>query len=513
VVAGALAVLTLAAVLALPMEYVAPFVGVTMVGAAFHRELLAWPSLVGALIVVILVIPIRRYTLSVDAGPFELEPYRVLVGFIVIGWIASLLVDRRVRLRSTGLEGPIALIWIAIVGSIFVNLETISALGLEQSVVKNLTFFASFFVVLYLIVSVVPKQTLRKLVEILVGLGALVAASAVIESRTGTNMFNGLASWIPFLQEHYLPYQSVGLDDAGFARGERLRTYASAEHPIALSAVLAMLAPVALALRLGGGGRRWYVAAAFLTLGALATVSRTGVVMLLVIGLVFLWLRPMDTVRLWWLIIPLVFIVHAVLPSTMGSLKSSFFPEGGLIEEQRSSAGSRTAGGRVADLAPTLAEVSRKPFLGVGYGSQVVHGQQAQDFQNPPEVAAEAAKARILDNQWLGTLLEVGILGVLSWLWFFRRFIARVARAAKADHSERGWMLVAIASAVFAYAVGALTFDAFAFVQSVFVLFILIGFGTVLLRTGPEPAPEDAERVPEGADRPPLAAADSLARA
>ena len=486
-----LGLLCLIAIVALRLELLAAVLALLMLVAAFDRQVLAWPSLIAALIVLILIIPIRRYTLPVNVGGFELEPYRVLVAFIVVGWIAALLVDPRVRLRRTGLEAPIAAIWIAILASIFVNFDRISEFGVETNVVKSITFLLSFFVVLYVISSVVSSSAAMRLVKVLVAVGSLVAVLAVIESRTGKNAFNGFG-WVPFLRENVLPNPEA--DVTGFTRGDRLRTYASAEHPIALAAALAMLVPVALALALSGS-RRWFAAAAVLTLGTLSTVSRTGVVMLAVIGLVFLWLRPLRTIQMWWALIPLLFVIHASLPNTIGVLKSSFFPPGDLLQEQRSSATSRTAGGRVADLAPTLNEVSRSPFLGVGFGSQVVEPPGVSQPKNPPEVPLpEAAKARILDNQWLGLLLEVGMLGLLAWAWFFAGFIRRAARAAKEDHSDRGWMLVGLTAAVFAYAIGMLTFDAFAFVQSVFILFILVAFGTVLLRVRPQPAAREPER-------------------
>src|SRR5688500_16876004 len=68
-------------------------------GVMFRRSLLQWPSLLAALILVILLIPIKRYRIAVDL-PFELEPYRIAVVLIAAVWGSSLLIDRRVRLRA-----------------------------------------------------------------------------------------------------------------------------------------------------------------------------------------------------------------------------------------------------------------------------------------------------------------------------------------------------------------------------------------------------------------------------
>jgi hypothetical protein len=60
-----------------------------------------WSYLLGGLILVIMLVPIRRYTLPANL-PFQLELYRLFVAALVVGWVASLLVDHRVRLRRTG---------------------------------------------------------------------------------------------------------------------------------------------------------------------------------------------------------------------------------------------------------------------------------------------------------------------------------------------------------------------------------------------------------------------------
>ena len=48
----------------------------------------------------------RRYALPVEL-PFELEPYRILIGLAIILWTLSLLAQPDVALRRSGLEGPV----------------------------------------------------------------------------------------------------------------------------------------------------------------------------------------------------------------------------------------------------------------------------------------------------------------------------------------------------------------------------------------------------------------------
>jgi O-antigen ligase len=418
--------------------------------AAGHRTLLQWRMLLAGLILVILLIPIKRYRITADL-PFELEPYRIAVMLIAAGWIASLLIDPRVRLRPTGFEGPLVLVVLAAVGSVMTNGAHISELGVDDKVLKSLTFLASFILILYLIVSVVKtRKMIDTLLRVLVGGGALVAFLAIIEARLGVNLFDRLTI-IPLLDQ--VPVSEFD------ERGGRVRAYGPAQHPIALSAGLVLLIAPAIYLAWSGKNNRWWAAVLMLVLGALSTMSRTAVVMLLVVGVVFFWLRRDETKRLWPFLLPALLVVHFALPGTIGGLKASFFPEGGLIANQSQSVGS--------DLGPALVEWSQNPVFGQGYGSRVVDGE------NP--------NAQILDNQWLGSLLETGIAGVLAFAWLFLRAVRRLGRAAKQDRTPAGSLYVALAASIAAFGVGMLTFDAFAFIQVTFFLFMLLAFAASAL--------------------------------
>ena len=157
------------------------------------------------------------------------------------------------------------------------------------------------------------------------------AVLAVLEARAGMTPFTRLDQLLPFLSQD----PSFG---GALGRGGATRAYGPAEHPIALGAALVMLVPLAIYV-VRTPSARWWFATAALVVGVLATVSRTGVVMLLVVGLVFLWLRPRETRRLWPALVPVLVVTHFAVPGTLGSLKQAFLPEAGLVEEQRGSAG------------------------------------------------------------------------------------------------------------------------------------------------------------------------------
>jgi hypothetical protein len=447
--------------------------GAALLAAALAawRPTVHWRHALTLLLLVVLFIPIRRYRMPGDL-PFQAEPYRVLVAVLVLGWIASLLVDARVRLRHSGFGGPVFAVLAAALASIAVNPDRVNLL--QSQVAKAFTFLLSFILVFYLVVSCIRRRAAADLlVKTLVVGGAVTAILATIEARTGWSPFTRLDAVLPFLT----PFEAA---DTNFDIARGPRAYGSAQHPIALSAALVLLVPLG-AYLIRTASRAWWLALAALVLGVMSTVSRTGVVMLFVVGLIFLWLRPRETRRFWPALIPLLVATQLLLPGTLGTLKYSFFPEQGLIEDQSGLAGDCRSSGRVADLGPSLREWARKPVFGYGFGTRVVEGP------NP--------NACILDNQWLGNLLEVGAVGALAWLWLFLRGVRRLGRRAKTDSSADGWLVAATTASVAAFAVGMFTFDSFSFVQVTFLFFIILALGASRATVATRPAAPEAGRA------------------
>ena len=464
-IAASLALLAAAVVSGVFARPAVAVVVLATVAAASRITSVGWPRLIALLILIILLIPIRRYELPGNL-PFQLEPYRVFVVLLVVGWGASLLVDRRVRPRWTGFEWPLGIIVGAMVASIVANPGRVQEASVEVG--KSFTFFLSFLLLLYVFSSTIRRlEEVDRLAKTLVAAGAVVALFAVVEARTGFNVFNHLGHVFPFLRD-------LG-DVGGFQRlgTAKLRVFASAQHPIALSAALVMLSTLAFYLARRYRQRRWILCGFLFAAACASTVSRTGIVMFVVAALVFLWLRPRETRRLWPAVLPLLVAIHFVLPGTLGAIKQSFFPAGGLVAEQRVSPGS-SGSGRLADLGPAIDEWKAQPLFGQGFGTRVIY-----------PTGGFGTRSNILDDQWLGTLLEAGALGAFGWLWFFVRAVRRFGAEAKRDDSDRGWLLASLAAGVAAYGVGMLTYDAFSFIQVTFLLFIFVGLGSAVLAESP----------------------------
>ena len=483
---------------------VAPAAGVVILLSLFavaHRVVLRWDVLVAALVVVVLVIPIKRYGFAV-ALPFDLEPYRILIAVLIAMWIGALLIQPDVRLTRSALDGPLLLFGLAVIASVALNPGSIthfnvigSFIGTEvgdrvidftripiydvsENVTKELLFLASFYLAFYFIVSIVRSpEAIHTVLRALVAGAAVVAFFAIIERRSGYNVFDHLEGWIPMLR-----FES-GLDESSISRAGRLRVYGPAQHPIALAALFVITLPPSVYFAYLTRRKLWYTTSAVLTLGAMSTVSRTSVTMLVAVAVVFLILRPAVMKRVWLLALPALIVVHLAVPGAIGGLRQAFFPPEGIVADQTE------YGGRISSrrLDPQFDIIKAQPAFGQGYGTRVTAGEN----QN----------ARILDNQWLGTTVETGLVGAFAWLWLFVRFVRRAGSAARTDLSARGMLLTALASSAVAFAVGMLTFDAFSFIQAGFILFVLLALGSSALASE-EPWPETPGSPAKQADRP-----------
>jgi O-antigen ligase len=465
VLIGGILLLALAAVSGHGAKQLGPLVAVLAIFTVWQRSILRWHSLVALILLVVLFVPIGRYKLP-GSLPFNLELYRVVVALVVTIWLASLLIDRRVRLRRTPFDAPLLLLAACIIVSEIVNPNRVNPYS--SFVAKTLTFYLSFWLVYYVTATTIrSRDSVSFLLKLLAFGGSLIGLFAVIEQRTGFNIFDHLHSVLPILTFDPLFTDTL-------RRGGNLRVLGPSEHPIALGAMLIMILPLTVYFA-RTSTRRWWFGAALIVLGSLASGSRTAITMLVAEIVIFLRLKPKETKRLWPLCVPAIVVVHAFLPGAIGTFRAAFFPKGGIIAEQSqlaSNENAQLAGGRIRQLRPMIAEAGHHPLFGEGLGTRITGFDVPLAIRNAP----------ILDNQWLNNLLDVGYVGLFLWLWLFVRAIRRLMRESRnARDDDDAWLFAGLAAAMTAFPIGMLTFDAYGFTQVFFVFWILLGLSAAML--------------------------------
>ncbi|MEU5878054.1 O-antigen ligase family protein [Spirillospora sp. NPDC047279] len=235
-------------------------------------------------------------------------------------------------------------------------------------------------------------------------------------------------------------------------REEFNRPMATATHPIEFGVVLAMLLPLAVHGAVfapeGRKGRRWLVVALILMVLPM-TVSRSAVLGMAVVCVVILPIWP----AIWRVVAIMVLGVltvalRALVPGLIGTLTS-------LV----SSIGTDSSTvARSSDYVVLGEAVAHRPWLGQGFGTYL-----PQSY-------------RILDNQYLLSLVETGVVGLVALLTVLLSgwFLARSARRASTDPEVRHLaQCFAAAAAVAVFSFG--TFDAFSFPMVANLAFLILG--------------------------------------
>jgi hypothetical protein len=423
-----------------------------------------WPNAMVTLVLLVWFVPIKTYSLPTNL-PFELEPYRLYLLVLVFVWLVGVGVGRS-HLSAGGQAYPLVFLTAVLFATQIVNFKELNAGSTEPEALKSLSYFLSFIIVFLLVSSTLDSASaVDTVVRTLVAGAGVVAVFTLYDSRFSYNVFEHLHEWVPVLE--YNP------PEVDLARGGLLRVYASAQHPIALSVALLLVVPLAIYL----AGRAastlrsclWIGIGLLCTAGALATVSRTTVVMLVAMTLVALFLRGKAMVRFWPLLLILPVAVHFLSPGALGGIYKSFFPQEGLFSTADNRAG-LPGSGRLSDIRPGLEIWSQSPLVGIGLTELTVPSDL-------PAGVEEETHELIFDDQYLNTLVTMGGLGLVAVVWFVWGSVIKLIRATRRRLGQPSDLLVACSASAASFAASMFLFDAFGFVQCTLIFFMIVAIG------------------------------------
>ncbi len=250
-----------------------------------------------------------------------------------------------------------------------------------------------------------------------------------------------------------IPGLTTGDDYELGTRVDFARAQATATHALEYSSVLAIAVPVAISLAMYDTQRqhrhlRW-VSVAVLCLAAVLSVSRSSLVGLALGILVLMpsW-RPATRRRAVALGVAGCVAIYVLIPGMVGTIRGMF---AGASED--SSIASRTAGFAIVERLFAL-----HPVVGRGLGTFL-------------------PSYRILDNQYLDLLVEVGILGLSAYLGLLVCAVATARwRGASDSDSLMSALRSSLCAAVLAGGVLMAFFDSFSFQQASGLLVMMAGF-------------------------------------
>jgi O-antigen ligase len=234
------------------------------------------------------------------------------------------------------------------------------------------------------------------------------------------------------------------------------RPAGTASHPIEFGCVIAMVLPVALHLarfdRARSATRRWLPLAAILA-GVPVAVSRSAVVCALVAFIViFLGLDPKLRPKALVSMTAFSVVVYATTPGLLGTLRDLFLA----YDTEAYSA-------RTSDYEVVAEYVRQAPLIGRGPGTFL------------------PTTYLYLDNQYLLSIIEIGILGLFTLIAYLltTAILARGARHRSSDPRIRD-LGQALAAAGISGAVASFTFDGFSFLTYAGLIPLCMGIAGAL---------------------------------
>ncbi|OLT21975.1 hypothetical protein BJF81_14115 [Ornithinimicrobium sp. CNJ-824] len=295
-------------------------------------------------------------------------------------------------------------------------------------------------------------RELDRVITFIVGAASFVASLGIIQYFTGRNL-------AAYLQ---LPGLTA-LADFGDAlsRSDLNRIVSTSAHPIELGVVMSSVLPLALHRSLHA--RRWlaWVPTLLIAVASLMSVSRSAVVVAAVAMLILFASWPWRWRLRAVMILPVAAVVgRAVLPGLLGTVRSLFT---GLEHDP-------SIEGRTADYELVWRLIAERPLFGQGMSTFV------------PTVY------RTIDNQGLGMLLELGLVGTAVFVLLVLTGVVGAWRPRRLGMpSERAHLGVAISASLSAIITSYVTFDAWAFRHVAGLSFLLIGLAGAVWHLSHDP--------------------------
>jgi hypothetical protein len=401
--------------------------------------------------------------------PLDATLDRPVLGLIVGIWIVS--ASSLLGVRRLGM-GPVhwAFIIFALLAvlSVLLNYPTLERLGQVSVPVKKLALLFSYGVLFSVVASSLRPTEVRRLIVYMVWLASITAIGVIVEYRTG---FNAFYSW----GEKLLPGVTPPADLGTYDSIGRKTVVGPTIHPLAAAMLLSLVLPFAVMGLMRTPDRRakvlYAVGAALMIGGAAATQRKTAFIVPVVCLVVLTAYRPKMMLKRLPLGAVLAVGIATVAPGALAGIVDQLRP--GQVT------GVMTTQDRVSDYDAIRPEVINHPVLGRGYDSY------------------DQKRYRILDNQYLTLVVNVGFLGVLGYLGIMLSAFLLAHRCARSYDPDRMWFGPAAASAIIGLTIGSALLDTLALPQLPYLFCFLAAFATIHAKGLPSARTEWRETLVE----------------
>ena len=421
------------------------------------------PWMLAAFMTMLWLVPFDSIQLKVSS-PIDLTLDRLLLPFIVGTWALAWLIGGRgaPRLRPTWIHGAVAgFVVVAFLSVIFDATDLTRSLELDTSV-KKLPILVSYVVVFAMVSSVIRREEVASFLKFTLVLAVLCALGMIWEDRLSHNLF---FEW----SDKLLPgVFDVGIGNSGWDTMGRRFVHGPTAHPLVAAGMLSMALPIAVLGVMHARGVRaqrilYGLAGVVLMVAVFSTQRKTGLVAPAAGILTLAYFRRRELLRVAPVAVLLVIALVIVAPGTAAPVIDQFQPD--------NLSGADTVNDRASDYDAIRPDVWTHIALGRGYGSY------------------EPLAHRVIDSQVLGTLLEMGVIGLVAFLVLGGSVVACARRTIHSRIQPWATSALAGAAAAVVFLVLALLFDSLAFPQLPYVFMWFAALVAVLVAPPGETGP------------------------
>lgn len=427
------------------------------------------PWMLAGFLAMLWLVPFNQTRLPIPS-PVDSLLDRFVVPLIGLVWILTMIVGSRgirPRWRPSSID-PILVVFVVLaLFSVLNNLHVLVPIGEFGLGMKKIWLLMGYATIFFIVGSVVRRSELAAFARLFVVLGTVASIGVIYEFRTGTNVFY---DWTRMLMPGAI---SVGAPPPDPLWG-RASVVGPTDHAIAIGTMLAMSLSFALTGLIYATDRlrkvAYAIAVGLMLAACFSTIRKTG--FLAPVGALtsLLLLRPRQMLRLLPLGIVLVIAIQFMNPGSISSIKSQFVGGQGFFKND-------SVTGRTDDYGPARPDVLNNLALGRGHGT------------------FDPSHYRFLDNEYLGRIIETGVVGLVAFLLLILTVIRVAYRASRCKDPDRARMGVAVVASVSVYLVTNFVYDSMAFPEAPYLFFFLAGLAVVAAPPAkpfrpPVPSPE-----------------------
>jgi hypothetical protein len=430
---------------------------------AFPHTRRPLPWVLAAFLAMLFLIPVDSTELTVSL-PVGSDIDRFAIVGMVLAWICFGGDQRAfLRTRRSKLYVGAVFVFLALaVASLLFDAPRIINVDQFNLAEKRFGLLGSFLVLSWFTLTALRFEDLRGFSTYLIGLASFMAVGMLIERHTGYNIFYNwgakilkpIATVAPSPTDIHPAYGSDG----------RVTVVGPTIHGLAATTMLVLVMPFALVRMFDASSRKsWWLNGIAFTLmlaGAAATDRKTALLVPIALVLYITCYRPRQVLRLAPIgLVVLLGLVHFASPGALGTILT---PTAGFQ--------SSSTEHRVGDFTNVAPDVMAHPLFGRGFGTL------DSDLET---------QFRINDDEYIDEIWEVGIFGLLAYIFMILAPVFTARRAIRGRDPDVASLALASSAGCIAYLVVSALFDAFSFPQAPYMFFFVAAL-TVIASAGPE---------------------------